>query len=257
MDDAITGLLDRNDLEGITTLIISDQRVAPFEAMKLRRKQNGPLLGADRPVVRWISKATMADAPSGGKIACIRPNYSGKSVLPSAKQEEDDLQQRYPGMTVARTTAEFSELLKRTDVAMVHYAGHARGNPPNLILEDAPVSAMKFSSSSELMNTAHPVIFANGCRAGQAQTGVPAMQANFAKIVLKSGASGFIAPMIEVDSPAAYECEKVFYNALKTDTVAEAVRKVRARTNTCHETQKATCMSYAAFVGANMQLRLT
>jgi CHAT domain-containing protein len=256
MADEITDLLDRKDLEGITTLIIGDERVAPFEAMRLRRSQNGPLLGADRPVVRWISKKGMALVPAGSKIACIRPNYSGTDELLSAKKEEQDLQRRYPQMTVARTSAQLDELLKCTDVAMLHFAGHSGGNPPSLILEDGPVDVMKFSSSSKLMTT-HPVIFANGCRAGQSLPGVPAMQANFAKIVLKSGASGFIAPMIEIDSPAAFECEKVFYQALETDTVAEAVRKVRALAETTEEKQKATCASYAAFVSTELRLHLT
>lgn len=118
-------------------------------------------LGADRPVVRWISRLGMATAPAAQTIACVRPNYPPNIALPSAKQEEEeeDLQQRYPAMTVVRTTAEFNQLLNRTDVGIVHFAGHARGNPPNLILEDDAVSALKFSSSSPLMNTAPPRSF--------------------------------------------------------------------------------------------------
>ncbi len=255
---AFVAFLEHNDLQGAITLFMSDSRVAPFEVLQIKAAQNGPMLGVDRPVVRWLSDWAMPAARElkAAKIACIRPCYTGDDALPSAALEESELKSRFPEMPVARTLADIEQLLNATDVHLVHFAGHAQSDPPRFVLQDGVMNAIRFHPSRPLMKEAQPLFFVNGCRAGQARSGAPAILANFAKVLLRAGASGFIAPMIAINSPAALLAEKTFYDALATQTVAEAVRRVRELSGTCSEEQKATCSSYAAFVPAGLRVQL-
>jgi hypothetical protein len=254
----LADFLNRNDLEGAATLFISDSRVAPFEVLQIRPAANGPLLGVDRPVVRWLSESAMPGVKQvdAARIACIRPRYAGADDLPSAAQEEAELKTRFPNMLVARTITEVDQMLNCANIHVVHFAGHAQSDPPRFMVQDGTVPAVRFHPSRPLMKEAQPLFFVNGCRAGQARSGAPAILANFAKVLLRSGAGGFIAPMIAINSPAALLAEKTFYSALETETVAEAVRRIRELSLRCPEEQKATCSSYAAFVPATMRVQI-
>lgn len=258
--EAMSSFLGRKDLEGSTTLFISDSRVAPFEVLQIRPSANGPLLGVDRPVVRWLKEPGMPKVRKldSAKLACIRPRYAGSDALPSAEDEENDLQKRFGAIDVARKVADVEHLLDRDDVQFVHFAGHALGNPARLSMEDGPVWAVRFHASRPLLKDAHPVFFINGCRVGQGTNAAPAILANFAKVLLKSGCIGLIAPMIDVDSRAALKAERKFYDALEKQTIAEAIRRVRelSLSDECPEVERATYMSYAAFVPADLRAQL-
>jgi hypothetical protein len=256
--DAMSSFLGRKDLEGSTTLFISDSRVAPFEVLQIRPNANGPLLGVDRPVVRWLKEPGMPAVTQldWAKLACIRPCYAGSEALPSAEEEETDLRGRLGNIDVARKVEDVEHLLDRNDIQFVHFAGHALGNPARLSMEDGPVSAVRFHASRPLLKDAHPVFFINGCRVGQGTGAAPAILANFAKVLLKSGCIGFIAPMIYINSPAALKAEKKFYDALEKQTVAEAIRCVRELSLSCPEVERATYVSYAAFVPAGLRVQL-
>jgi hypothetical protein len=73
-----------------------------------------------------------------------------------------------------------------------------------------------------------------------------------------SSCIGFIAPLIAINSPAALNAVKKFYEVLEEQTIAEAIRSVRelSRSNMCPDVERATYASYAAFVLARLRVQL-
>jgi CHAT domain len=253
--------LDRHEVEGASTLFISNGRVAPFEILQLRPKSSGPFLGVDRPVTRWVNDSGM---PAGrelkvARVACIRPTYQGADALPSAVAEEAYLQGRFPRLSHVATKSDLDTLLDNGDVGLVHFAGHADGNPAQLTLEDARVPPARFHPAKPLLSQGHPLFFLNGCRAGSGRSGAPAAVANFVKVLLTSECSAVVAPMIKTDSAAALEAAHVFYEALETESIAEAVRRVRAlpTTRAMPDAQRATFLSYLAFAPPTLRVAFT
>jgi hypothetical protein len=261
LPEPVRRFLDRRKFEGVPTLFISDGRVAPFEILQLRPQSSGPFLGVDRPVIRWVNDSEMPDGPElkVARVACIRPSYQDADALPSAVREEEYLRERYPTLSRVATTSDLDNLLKSGDVGLVHFAGHADGSPAELTLEDGKVPAVRFHPSKPLLNQGHPLFFLNGCRAGAGRSGAPAAVANFVKVLLTSKCSAVVAPMIKVDSAAALEAAHVFYAALATETIAEAVRRVHAipSTRSMPDTQRATFLSYLAFAPPTLRVTFT
>lgn len=261
LPEPVRQFLDRRQLEGAPTLFISNGRVAPFEILQLRPQRSGPFLGVDRPVSRWVNDS---DMPAGeelkvARVACIRPSYQGADALPSAVKEEEDLRERFPALLRVATTSDLDNLLESGDVGLVHFAGHADSSPAHLTLEDGQVLPARFHPSKPLLKQGHPLIFLNGCRAGAGRSGAPAAVANFVKVLLTSRCSAVVAPMINAYSPAALEAARVFYDALATETIAEAVRRVRAipSTQSIPDTQRATFLSYLAFAPPTLGVTFT
>ena len=221
--------LDRPEVEGKTVLIVSDGRVAPFEALQLRPHKGGPLLGVANPVTRWVRDHPMstADCVRASKLAVIRPDYIESCALPKAKEEESHLTSIFDEPTLVRSSGDFKQLLKSTDTDIVHFAGHAEGSPPYLLVEDGKVELRSLHPSRPLLK-AHPLFFLNGCRVGSG-TGVrPSIDANFVKWLAASRCRAIVAPLIMVDDPAALDATRVFYGRLLGgDAVAGAVQEVR------------------------------
>src|SRR5260370_11630288 len=187
-------------------------------------------MGIERPVSRWIPDVGM---PVTGPLkinyaACIRPEYS-TNPLPSAGYEEDFLASRLADrMVPVRTQEDFFALLNRKDVDLLHFAGHADGNPAHLKLQNAIVEPTGFHCSKPLLKGRKPFFFVNGCRAGSGNAVVPAVLGNFAKALLKSGFSCVVAPHIYVDSKAALLAATTFYEALLSGSALDdALQKIR------------------------------
>jgi hypothetical protein len=165
--------------------IESEVPVAPFEALQLDPRADGPLLGESRPITRWIasSAAPAAARLSVGRAACIRPEYRGADALPSAADEEQDLRARFAELTRVATQADLEALLDRSDVTLLHFAGHADGNPARLVLEGGPVGPEIFHPSRALFRQS-PFLFLNGCRAAVGRSSVPVAQANMTRTLI-------------------------------------------------------------------------
>jgi CHAT domain-containing protein len=196
-----------------------------------------------------------------GQVACIRPQYgTSGDELPSAEEEEKDLQQRFPNrFHVIRRSSELGDLLQNGQVRILHFAGHADGNPAHLVLEDDKVSPARFHPSYPLLRIGRPLFFLNGCRTGKSWSNAPAFLANSVKVLLTSGCSAIVAPMIKVESPAARKAAKVFYDAVANETIVEAVRQVRclALDRSTPEEDKATYLSYLVFAPPTLKLKFT
>lgn len=249
----VADFLERPGAEGRSVLIQSDGRVAPFEVMQLHPDADGPLLGVERAVTRWISRREMPERTrfAAGKPVCIRPTYPAPDDLPDAAQEEAIVAAfGEGGCRVARTLADLGAVLDDGGVGLVHFAGHASGSPAGLTLEDGRVRPAKLHPGRPLMREGHPLFFLNGCYAGKAAAGQPAAVSNFALMLLQAGACGVVAPTIEVKTGAAVTAARVFYAALEQgSTVAEAVRAIhrRALDPATPLSHRASLLSYLAF----------
>jgi hypothetical protein len=252
---ALRAFLDDSNDTGKPTVIASSTPVAPFEVLRLRPASNGPLLGVERPVLRWatLTAATQMALPLH-EVACIRPNYPSPHDLPSAQTEEDLLTRRY-GARPLRTIAELRNLLQSPSVRVVHFAGHADGNPAKLMLEDGAADPRIFMPGLPLMAQAHPLFFVNGCRAGIGRLGATAAQANLARWLLSCGATGVVAPMGGVQSAAASEAARIFYDAVEQRcTVGEATQLVRAQAEAAPAGHAASYLSYLAYASPELTL---
>jgi len=254
LPDAVQSFLDDPAQAGAATLIAAGAPLAPFEVLQLRAASNGPFLGVERPVARWTGTQVRNGADVRiGEVLCIRPAYS--PPLPSAAQEEEDLRGRYAAaVTVIRTIDELQHALDTSSARLVHFAGHAEGNPAQLSLEGGPVRPQIFHPSTALMR-AHPFMFLNGCRAGAGRPATPAAQANMVRFLLSAGAAGIVAPMVQTQSPAARLAARTFYDQIAANkTVAEAARAVRELAMTAPDGDVGTYLSYLAFTAPSLRL---
>lgn len=257
----VTDALDDPALEGLPLLIASSVPVAPFELLRLRPRANGPYLGIDRPVLRWTDKPPMPDlsilAVTGA--ACIRPEYPPPDHLPSAAQEENELRARFPRLSIEHVAmlAQLDALLQKPAVQLIHFAGHADGNPAKLTLQDAKVEPAYFDPGTPLMNGG-PFLFLNGCRAATGRTHVPEFQANMLKMLLVANCTGAVAPLTKVESEAALVAACTFYYevAARGKTVGEAVQAVRGLAFAEGVAPKhiASYLSYLAFAPPRLRL---
>ena len=244
--------------QGLPLLIASTTRVAPFEIMRVRLTDPDSLLGIVRPTFRWID-ASMSDVRQVqiGKVAAIRPSYASRP-LAAAEQEEKDLRRRYSNDRVDRfsTKPDVEGLLGRDDVRLLHFAGHADGSPAHLTLEDAKILATFFAPETKCV-LQKPFFFVNGCRAGASAGIAPSsMLGNFTKALLSQGFCGAVAPSIRVDSTAAADAAKVFYDASDETSVIERVQKIRARAlQTPSDALRASYLSYVVFAHAALRLQ--
>jgi hypothetical protein len=248
--------LDDRRLDGVPILIVADSALVPFEVIQLRAAQNGPFLGVARPIVRWIGNALPdASTATSHDVVCIRPDYPASIALPSAAQEETYLRGRCKAMTLVQTTTELRQTLA-TSAAVVHFAGHADGNPAQLSLQDAPAKPYIFHPSTALMKS-RPFMFLNGCRAGAGRSGSPSSQSNMAKQLLQAGAKGIVAPIVQTQSTAALEAARTFYDAISVPLeVGEAARRIRERAMSAADPDAASLLSYLAFCSPVLKLTL-
>jgi CHAT domain-containing protein len=219
--------------DGLQMEIAADDRMAPFEVVRTRPKDPRSYLGVRCGITRWIGpgKAPMVNPTVAvTSMACIRPDYAEESALPSARAEEAALQQRFGDRVKHMATVDdLAELLDRADVRLIHFAGHADGNPPRLSLEGGGrFPGMRFTRERPLLSEAHPFFFINGCRAGVGRPDAAPILGDFAKLLLRNGCVGVVAPTIKVQSTAALGVAQKFYEQAGSASVAEALRQARA-----------------------------
>lgn len=246
---------------GVSTLFSGMEPLAPFELFQLNRRQNGPLLGIDRPVSRWITSA-MDDSLSlkVRRVACIRPTYQGDDALPEAEKEEELLSERFKSNLVpVEDKKGFDALLNQTDIDLLHFAGHADGNPAYLRLPDYQVLPGSFGPSKPLFRNGKPFFFINGCRTAVGIPQAPAIVGNFARALLSSQCfCGVVAPCIKVDSKAALKVAEIFYDktltsGLSVDAALQSIRELALKDDVPDE-ERASMLSYLAFARPGLKL---
>lgn len=258
---AVRRFLDRPEAAGLPLLIVSNTPVAPFEILTLNPSEEGPLMGIDRPVTRWVDDLEMPETDTllVDDAACIRPDYPPPDNLPSAAEEERELGELLPSMRRVRRINELESLLNEPGVRLVHFAGHADGNPAKLMLEDGSVSPAKFSPSKDLLRRGRPLLFLNGCRAATGRALTPSQQANMLKMLLTSRCTAAVAPLIRVQSAAALVAAQVFYKAVAGGkSVGEAVKGVRglAAAGGMKEGFAASYLSYLAYAPPDLRVSI-
>jgi hypothetical protein len=246
---------------GEVLLIQAIEPFAPFELLRLRPESDGPLLGVDRPVLRSIGESRSAPGVRTVRGAvCIRPDYGANNALPSAVDEQADLAHLLPSLERVRNSVELDKILGREDVTLMHFAGHADGDPARFIFEDGIVLPVRFRASSPLMKISNPFFFVNGCRAGQGTTAGPSVQRNLVLTMLDRGCIGLVAPLIRINSVAARRASRIFYQSLaEGTTVATAIHALRQAACSDSEVRggaaAATFMSYLAYAPVDLSFR--
>jgi hypothetical protein len=240
-------------------VIFSDTRVAPFEVVELRPEAGGRWLGVERAVSRWTLNHALysAEMRRADHVVCIRPQYTAENdQLPRAVDEETELQTLvHDRMVPVRSSADMLEALARTDVGLVHFAGHADGAPPRLRLADGPLVPNSFHPRYPLMH-GRPFFYLNGCRAGIGAD-APAMAANFAKMLI-GYSSAIVAPFVSVNSDAAALAAKEFYEETASCSVVEAARRIREKaTNNPSPAATLSFLSYLVFASPDLHLDLS
>jgi len=261
----LTSFLDRQGVEGWSTLFVGSEPLAPFEIMPLKPTEGAIPLGVDRPVARWIPDQNIFENDTflPSEIACIRPEYS-TDPLPSAADEQEFIERTFGNRVYCekpvRTKTHLDALLNENKKMLIHFAGHSSGNPASLSLEDGKVGGTYFLPSRALIKN-NPVFFINGCRAGYSGSQASAIRGHFSKNLLRAGCSGVIACGVQIHSRAARRaCELFYAKALQSNgsTIADLVRHVRecALNASTPAEEKATYLSYLAYVPPSLRLNL-
>lgn len=239
--------------------ILSNEPLLPFEAAVLADVAGAPILGVERPVVRWIPTAAELGVQSldVGRAVCIRPDYN--PVLETAHQEELRFAARFPGSAHAGTADEIRAVLERSDdVPLIHYAGHAKGAPSaGLQLPGGVLFGPVEFAGRPLLSHAHPFVFLNGCQAGFATPQPIAAYSNFPWTLLAAHASGVVASLLRLIQEAAPLAADTFYDAvLSNETVGEALRRVRELAlHAATPAHAASFLSYLAYGSPELRLR--
>jgi Ternary complex associated domain 7 len=247
---------------GLSTLFSGTEPLAPFQLLQLNPVKRGQLLGIERPCSRWVT-SEMDDFQSlrVKRVGCIRPTYQNpEDKLPDAEEEETLLRKRFPDdFVLAENKAGFDNLLNLSDVDLLHFAGHADGNPAYLSLPDYRVEAGSFGRSKPLFQNRKPFFFVNGCRTGIGVQLAPAIVGNFIRALLSRNLfCGVLAPSIKVNTRSARKVAEIFYDktlssSLSVDTALQDIRELALKDDLPDE-ERASMLSYLAFVRPGLKL---
>ena len=214
-----------------------------------------PFLGAQVQISRWIAplprgRAGLENPPIPpptsvvvDKMALVIGDYlaeSGQRALPKATEEGNMLAARYQAIRLTATLEEVDPLFDATlehngekvDPQIVHFACHGQIDPNpgfnGIVLNEGNTRLDALYVAGSKMESAF--VFLNACQIGQATElldGAGGMAAEF----LKTGASGFVAPLWSVDDQVAQDTALGFYKTALEEgvPVAEVLRQRRAQ----------------------------
>jgi len=216
-------------------------------------------LGAQIPISRWAAPqprgaAGLLNPPlppptrlAVKDMALVIGDYlveSGQRDLPKAKEEGDMLaakyQAKYQAIRLTATLEKVDPLFDATlehngekfDPQIVHFACHGQIDPNpgfnGIVLNEGNVRLDALYVAGNKMES--PFVFLNACQIGQA-TELLDDAGGMAAAFLKTGASGFVAPLWSVDDQVAQDTAIGFYKtALEQGVpVAEVLRQRRAQ----------------------------
>jgi CHAT domain-containing protein len=244
-------------------LVFSDELAFPWEIVRPSGLVDGeyvelPPFGTAHVFGRWRPATAARPQPQRlpiGRMALIIPDAKAAG-LPWARTEAQELRGMIPSAFCCDATrAGLDDLLRATDVQLVHFSGHGSvGHNADLtaLVLDPPdtIPAMAFAASA-LGSRAHPMLFLNACSVGRSNR-VLSRAGSFAGNCIEAGWSGVIAPYWPVYDPSAASFSVAFYRKLLSGcTIGEALQELRAE-----NPGDPTAQSYAYYGDPLARLRL-
>ncbi len=239
-------------------LFLTEEASVPWELAVLRNPPlqttyagSAPFLGAHLAISRWPSDdADPAPAPAPrlgiSRQAVVTAEYDGVKNwkrLPAAEAEAKEFAETYkPATPIPPRRADVEACLEgRTPVDLLHVALHGQADPTSqedgLVLLEPDGEGWKaaFLTSFGVRGLAEnqsttPFVFLNACQVGAGDVLMGSF-AGFAAAVLRTKASGVVAPLWNIDDTVAAKLSARFYKAAYGDPgapVAEILRSFRA-----------------------------
>ena len=239
-------------------LFLTEEASVPWELAVLRNPPletkyagSAPFLGAHLSISRWPSDdddPAPAPAPRLGisRQAVVTAEYDGVKNwkrLPAAEAEAKEFAETYkPATPIPPRRADVEACLEgRTPVDLLHVALHGQADPTTqedgLVLLEPDGDGWKaaFLTSFGVRGLAEnqsttPFVFLNACQVGAGDMLMGSFS-GFAAAVLRTKASGVVAPLWNIDDTVAAKLSARFYKAAYGDPavpVAEILRRFRA-----------------------------
>lgn len=279
-----------------TVLLISSELYVPWELAKvdatdldptLLDDSRPPTLGAQVRVGRWVPadrrRARQGPVPilpppltlQVQRRVVIVGNYGPASTYPQlefALEEGRELLGRWKTRAVLAqaSVSNVSGLLKGTlldqelqpiEPTLLHFACHAAFDPAHrahggMILEDGRTRLTPAMFEQFKVGQTPPFVFFNACQAALPSQAL-SDTGGFARVLLRKGCVGFIAPLWNVSDDVARHFAQDFYNLVEREKmpVAEALRTLRRPFAAEHSAPPATLMAYTYY--GHPDLRLT
>ncbi len=159
--------------------------------------------------------------------------------LPEAQAEGEELATRYPASRWTATASDMDRLLDNDldgqPGDILHMACHGATDPDNLqwsgiiLSDDEDRLSPLMIRGSVFPRERRPLVFLNACQVGQGVDGL-SDSGSLGAAFIREGATGFVAPLWEVDDALASSLALDFYrDTLERDcTVGEALRRARS-----------------------------
>ena len=202
-----------------------------------------PFLAAQARVGRWILDPD-ADIPIPpyvdlhvDNMVAIIGEYGDLGSwprLPQAEAEGAFLRDEYGARYLSAVDTDIERLLNgslRPSAQMMHFACHGKAESGSnaLLMNDGREIGDHVFELSAAGRDDRPFVFLNACRVGAASSELN-QYGGFAAAFLRSGCTGFVGPLWEVDDKVAHEIAVTFYASLaKGEAPAEALRATRAK----------------------------
>jgi hypothetical protein len=239
-----------------------------------------PILGAQVSISRWNSPRPRGasgipnpptpppEALAVDKMVLVIGDYlalSGQRALPKANEEGNELAALYKAMRLTATLDEIDPMIDgvlerdgvRVDPNLVHFACHGQIDPNpgfnGIVLNEGNIRLDAEYVRGNKMKK--PFIFINACQVGQ-NTALLNETGGLATSFLNTGASGFIAPLWNVDDQIAKDTAIDFYQAALDErvTVGEVLRRRRAQFDYNATTPQPTHLAYVYYGNPNLLL---
>lgn len=202
------------------------------------------------------------------KVALVIGDYlalNGVRPLPKALEEGNTLAGLYQAIQLTATLEDIDPLFdgtlqqdgKRVVPDLVHFACHGQvdQNPRfnGIVLNEGNVRLDALYVAGNRMQ--RPFVFVNACQVGQA-TQLLDDAGGLATSFLSTGASGFVAPLWNVDDQVAQDTALDFYKAALDNgmTVAEILRRRRAMFDPDAASPQPTHLAYVYYGHPNLVL---
>ncbi|MDX1468274.1 MAG: CHAT domain-containing protein [Acidimicrobiia bacterium] len=235
-----------------------------------------PFLGAQVRVGRWIPPVP---TPFGGEIPVLPPvmsidvdemvlfvgDYAANQrirPLPMALEEGEELARRYLALKLSADSDDVTDLIddtvrrdgKKVKVDAVHFACHGEmGNNPEyngIVLSDRDLRlSADMIAGSKIGETSQPFVFLNACQLGLETEDLDGSYGGMAGAFLDQGASGFVAPLWNVDDDVARDFALDFYEGVFGAglPVSEMLGRLRSRFSMTSSSPRASYLAYVYF----------
>ncbi len=243
-------------------LLVTDEPWVPWELAATGEDYLAPelvdpdvpdFLGAQFAMGRWLVprqrgrvESPVLPPPTSHDVAgmaLVIGDYAASinwRKLPEAQAEGEALAARYPSSRWTATAPDLDRLLDNDldgrPGDILHMACHGATDPDNLqwsgiiLSDDEDRLSPLMIRGSVLPREQRPLVFLNACQVGQGTDGM-SDSGSLGAAFVREGATGFVAPLWEVDDALASSMALDFYRDTLDDgcTVGEALRRSRSK----------------------------